>query len=158
MDWFGRDRIREAAVTLYLIGVNPTAQMMREADKRENIIVTGEVADLKEYYRPVDTLFVAPLLAGGGVKRKVIEAMARGCPVITTDVGAEGLALDDGRTAEVCRIEEFPERILQLVADRKKRILLAMMAQKYINENFGYMTLQAAVRNSFESLELIPKE
>lgn len=44
-------------------------------------------------------LSVVPLLHGAGVKRKVIQAMMAGTPVVTTPVGAEGLDLVQGRHA-----------------------------------------------------------
>jgi GT2 family glycosyltransferase/glycosyltransferase involved in cell wall biosynthesis len=44
-------------------------------------------------------LAAVPLLHGAGVKRKVIQAMMAGTPVVTTPVGAEGLDLVQGETA-----------------------------------------------------------
>ena len=44
-------------------------------------------------------LAAVPLLHGAGVKRKVIQAMMAGTPVVTTPVGAEGLDLMQGETA-----------------------------------------------------------
>ena len=44
-------------------------------------------------------LSVVPLLHGAGVKRKVIQSMMAGTPVVTTPVGAEGLDLVQGEHA-----------------------------------------------------------
>ena len=44
-------------------------------------------------------LAVVPLLHGAGVKRKVIQSMMGGTPVVTTPVGAEGLDLVQGEHA-----------------------------------------------------------
>ncbi len=48
-------------------------------------------------------LAAVPLLHGAGVKRKVIQAMMAGTPVVTTPVGAEGLDLVQGETALIAR-------------------------------------------------------
>jgi len=152
IEWFGLDRVKATDVTLYLIGVNPSTAMMRRGELADNVCVTGEVADLRDYYKPIDTIFLAPLLAGGGVKRKVIEAMACGCPVITTEVGAEGLELVDGVTAEICPVKSFPEKIVALASDRRRRTKLAEIGQEHIGANFSYSTLRAAVRASFENI------
>ena len=55
----------------------------------DRVTATGFVADLGPLFREC-RLFVAPLAEGGGIKIKILEAMARGIPVITTPVGAEG--------------------------------------------------------------------
>ena len=55
------------------------------------------------------------------MKVKVLEAMACGVPVVTTPVGAEGIAPTDG--VVVCESdEEIVERAVGLLSDRDERI------------------------------------
>lgn len=54
------------------------------------IDVLGYVQDLEPLYTDC-TAVIAPLRLGAGVKFKVVEALTRGIPVITTSVGAEGI-------------------------------------------------------------------
>ena len=152
IDWFSSDRLINTDVSLFLVGVNPTTAMQRRAEHFSNIDVTGRVDDLSDYLYPIDAIFLVPLLAGGGVKRKVIEAMACGCPVITTTVGAEGLSLQDGETAVIRSVEEFPESIAHLVENREMRIRLATDGQRYINTYFGYGIARESVRVSLSQL------
>ncbi|MBI4870254.1 MAG: glycosyltransferase [Candidatus Riflebacteria bacterium] len=56
----------------------------------------GWVPELAPYLERA-AVFVAPLRYGAGTKRKIIEALMAGCPVVTTTVGAEGLDLADGK-------------------------------------------------------------
>jgi O-antigen biosynthesis protein len=42
-------------------------------------------------------VFVCPMLSGSGVRVKLLEAFAAGIPVVSTAIGAEGLAAEDGR-------------------------------------------------------------
>lgn len=55
----------------------------------------GFVPDLAEVYRRA-TVVCCPILAGGGTRIKIIEAAAAGKAIVSTTVGAEGLALVDG--------------------------------------------------------------
>ena len=52
--------------------------------------VTGHVEDVRPYYWDA-AVFVAPLRYGGGIKNKVLYAMARGLPVVATGIGVEGI-------------------------------------------------------------------
>jgi glycosyltransferase involved in cell wall biosynthesis len=73
---------------LLLVGRDPTPQVRALASR--SVEVTGTVADLTPYYAQ-SSVALAPLLAGGGSRLKILEALAHGRPVLATTVGAEGL-------------------------------------------------------------------
>jgi glycosyltransferase involved in cell wall biosynthesis len=77
-----------------LVGKNPTAvRRFTAGDPR--IEVSGEVEDaVAELARA--RVAVAPILAGSGTRLKILEAWAAGLPVVSTTMGAEGLAARDG--------------------------------------------------------------
>lgn len=56
----------------------------------KNIIYAGFVDDISTYFKGAD-LFLNPVLSGGGVKTKIIEAIAYGTTVVSTETGAEGM-------------------------------------------------------------------
>ena len=58
------------------------------ADK--NVIYAGFVDDISLYFKAAD-VFLNPILSGGGVKTKAIEAIAMDCTVISTELGAMGI-------------------------------------------------------------------
>ena len=57
--------------------------------------VTGYVPDLQPYLEQA-TLMVVPVRAGGGMRVRILEAFARGMPVVTTTVGLEGIEAEPG--------------------------------------------------------------
>jgi GT2 family glycosyltransferase/SAM-dependent methyltransferase len=77
-------------VRLWLVGANPSEAVRLLAGDR--VHVTGFVsdADLANRYAQA-RVAVVPLRFGAGVKSKVIEALQRGLPLITTQTGAQGL-------------------------------------------------------------------
>ena len=77
-------------VHLDLVGSNPTAEVHALASKQ--VHVSGFVSDdvLKDYYQNA-RVAVIPLLFGAGIKGKVIEACEMGLPLVTTEVGVQGL-------------------------------------------------------------------
>jgi glycosyltransferase involved in cell wall biosynthesis len=60
-----------------------------------NVEVTGTVEDIRPYYGEAIAAIV-PLHSGGGTRLKILEAMAAGVPVVSTPLGAEGLAVTPG--------------------------------------------------------------
>lgn len=70
---------------------------IREKYKNNNhVVFTGRVENLVEYIRK-SQIFLSPILYGTGIKTKILEAMSMGVPVVTNDVGAEGIAAKDGQ-------------------------------------------------------------
>lgn len=74
-------------VKFYIVGREPVEEVKNLAG--EHVIVTGTVDSLDEYYNLAD-LVVIPLLHGGGVKVKLLEAIGRRKRIVTTSVGIEG--------------------------------------------------------------------
>lgn len=54
------------------------------------VIYAGFVDDISLYFRAAD-VFLNPILSGGGVKTKAIEALAMNCSVVSTPLGAMGI-------------------------------------------------------------------
>jgi glycosyltransferase involved in cell wall biosynthesis len=67
------------------------------ARQNAGIEVTGRVADMRSYLSRA-TVVIAPLLAGGGTRVKILEACAMARPVVSTTLGVEGLSLRHGES------------------------------------------------------------
>jgi glycosyltransferase involved in cell wall biosynthesis len=87
--WPAVHRLRPEAV-LTLAGAGPSSELCALAETTGGVELTGEVPSLEPYYR-LASVFVAPLLVGGGLKFKVPQAMLHGLPVVATTVAAEGV-------------------------------------------------------------------
>lgn len=65
-------------------------QLINYADK--NIIYAGFVNDVSEYFKAAD-VFLNPIITGGGVKTKAIDAIGYGVTVVSCATGAAGINL-----------------------------------------------------------------
>ena len=79
------------------------------------------------------SVFICPILSGSGVRVKLLEAFAYGIPVVSTRLGAEGLATEDG---EFCRLgsnpQQFAAAIEETLHDRSGAAAMARRANEYV--------------------------
>jgi O-antigen biosynthesis protein len=101
-DIFPRIRKEEPRARLVIVGSDPPPRhSLRDPEAIEMI---GFVEDVREPLMRY-SVFVCPILAGSGVRVKLLEAFAAGIPVVSTRLGAEGLADKDG---EICALADSP--------------------------------------------------
>lgn len=139
ISWFVRDVLPQVTETIdpvfTIVGSNPPHEISALAS--EKIEIHGFVSDqrLLELYEAAD-IVVAPLRYGAGVKGKVVEAVARGVPVVTTTIGAQGLDAVRPYLFVGDSAEEFAEAIL-LASDRSRAAVFAKAALSVIREEFS---------------------
>jgi glycosyltransferase involved in cell wall biosynthesis len=83
-------RARVPAARLTLIGKNPPDRILA-LDLRADVDVPGYVDDLAPYLAET-AAFIIPLRAAGGMRVKILDAWAWGLPIVSTTIGAEGIA------------------------------------------------------------------
>ena len=121
---------------LYIVGNQPTAGIRGTPAK--NVIVTGRVPDVTPYLDQA-SLVVAPLRLGGGMRVKVLEALAAGKAVVASPLAVEGLDLTDGEQIILAESDQqFCDAIVKLLADPKRRASLAARARAWACENLGW--------------------
>jgi glycosyltransferase involved in cell wall biosynthesis len=82
------------------------------------------------------SLMVVPLLAGSGIRVKIIEGMALGKPVITTTVGIEGIECTYGKDVIVADIpSEFSKSIVYCMQNPEFAKTLAENGRSFAMEN-----------------------
>ena len=106
-------RARRPELRLVIVGAQPPKAI--QDLRSHNVVVTGTVEDVRPYYASA-LVSVVPLRVGGGTRLKVLEAMAAGTPVVSTTLGAEGLAVTAGK--EIL-IADAPESMAEAIAGLK---------------------------------------
>ena len=140
LDWFGN------AVLPLIVAKLPRARLLvagsdppqRHAfhDPSNAIDLLGFVEDIQPLFSAC-ALFVCPIRSGSGVRVKLLEAFANGIPVVSTRLGAEGLARADG---EFCGLaddaESFAARAVELLQDSARASAMAARARKEVEDNW----------------------
>jgi glycosyltransferase involved in cell wall biosynthesis len=130
-----RERIPGAV--FHVVGKNPTAEVKQLA-RREGVVVTGAVPDVKERLRRMQ-VYVCPMRLGAGMKMKIVEAMAVSLPVVSTTLGAEGMALVAGRDLIVeDEVEPFADAVARLLADERLRAELGRQGFKAVESFYTW--------------------
>lgn len=139
-EWLAREilplaRVRCPQLSLQLVGDNVPARVRGLASGFVNVV--GRVADVRTYYDRA-AVVVAPLRAGGGMRVKVLEALAAGKAVVATRLAAAGLGVDDGEQVMLAdSAEPFAAAVVDLVADPVRRAALAGRARAWACVNLG---------------------
>jgi glycosyltransferase involved in cell wall biosynthesis len=109
----------------------------------DSIQAHGFVESLDDLYQH-SRLFVAPLPEGGGIKIKILEAMAHGIPVVTTPVGAEGIVGPEDRAIWIAPADEsFATTILEALDDEDECRARAKRARRIMEERFSWTAIVA---------------
>jgi GT2 family glycosyltransferase len=101
---------------LAIVGSNPPPEVLALASDVITVAANASDAELHAAYRDA-RVAVVPLRYGAGVKLKVVEAMREGLPLVTTSIGAQGLAGLDS-IASVCDdLALFVDAVARLLTD-----------------------------------------
>lgn len=121
-----------------IVGRRPPAALVEQARAAGGVTCTGYVDDVRPHVRGGHA-FVIPLRVGGGTRIKAFEAMAMGCPVVSTAIGIEGLEIipDDHFLLRDDPVGQA-RALLDLLADPARRAGLSQRARQCVEERFGH--------------------
>jgi glycosyltransferase involved in cell wall biosynthesis len=135
--WPAVSRARRRARCVIVGRSPPQALVDRARARKLNWEFTGFVEDVRPFVHNAH-VYVIPLRVGGGTRIKVYEAMAMGCPVVSTRIGVEGLPVEhDRHFLEADSADAMAAAVLSLLDDRERRARFSMQARKYVEENMS---------------------
>lgn len=129
---------RLPGVSLLIVGRDPPADV--RALHGGAITVTGSVPDVGPYLARASVLAV-PLDAGGGTRLKILEAFAAGLPVVSTRVGAEGLAAEAGTHYVQAERPEFAAVLRDVLTCPSQGSRLAQAARILAGELYDWQAI-----------------
>lgn len=126
-------------IPFYIVGASPAKEVINEAAKYPNVIVTGFVDDpfviIKSSFATV-----APMQTGAGIQNKVLESMGLGKAVVTTTLAATPIfGAKDGIHLKIADTpEDFIKTLLRFNEDRSIPEKIGESARKFIMDHYTW--------------------
>ncbi|MHB1546046.1 MAG: glycosyltransferase family 4 protein [bacterium] len=125
-------------IRLNIIGASPGYKIKKLIKNLSNVYLTGYLSeeDIEGYYSK-SRVFIAPLRFGSGIKVKILNAMNRGIPTVTTSIGAEGIgAVDMKHLCISDTADDFSRKVNALLNQKQlweqlSRYSRTLMKEKY---------------------------
>lgn len=151
-------KAKKPNVKFYIVGGKPDPRIVALAEKHPDIIMTGFVDDLEDYYGKC-RVFLTPLRFGSGVKLKVMNAMFRGMPVVTTPIGSEGMPVENGlHLYHSFDIDEFVQYSAKLLEDQAAWERLRDNSRKLTSELFSWKYQLQNIKQNILSLDNVAEK
>lgn len=141
-------------VKLIVLGRYPSRKISKLGE-RENIVVTGQVSNIIPFYQKAK-ISIVPLRSGGGTRLKILESMALGRPVVSTTIGAEGLAVTDHENIIIADTPlQFAEGVIRLLLDKEMRRYLSCNARTMVEERYDWQDISQKLITLYKKLLLM---
>jgi glycosyltransferase involved in cell wall biosynthesis len=128
----------------YLAGRN-APEWFERIIKQEGVVYLGEINDAYDFINS-KAVMVVPLFSGSGMRIKIIEGMALGKPIVTTDIGTEGIPTENGKNILIANdADKFTDAIKQLINDRDLSNRIGKSAIGFIQEKFDNLSQAEAL-------------
>lgn len=133
-----------------IVGGSPTPQVQALAEP--NVRVTGFVPDLRPHLEQA-TVIVSPLLSGGGIKNKILEAWAMGKAVVATPLGCAGVDVLDGTNLLLARsADEFAAKTVHLLTHPEEARRIGCAARLSVTAQYCWEEKSALLEGILRSV------
>jgi glycosyltransferase involved in cell wall biosynthesis len=134
-----------------VVGKSPPADILHWPEEDRNIEVTGYVDDVRPDLLRASVVIV-PLRSGGGMRLKILEAMAAGKTVVSTPMGAEGISARSGEEIVLAGADRsFGVEVVRLLRQAPERKRIGKAARAWA-EGYGWSGIAADLEREYQAL------
>lgn len=145
-----RSKLPNAKLTL--VGSGMPAELRKLGDNTPGVVITGAVADVRDYVRR-SALVLNYVESGGGIALKVLEAMAMRKPVLSNRLGCEGIAVQHGRDVFLADgTPEFAETAALLLRDASTRNSIASGGYNLVHTSYSWNRLSGSFEDCYRAV------
>ena len=139
------------AARCYIVGRRPPAHI-QALHNNSDIIVTGEVDDIREYYKKVNVV-VAPVRLGSGIKNTVLQAMSMEKAIVSTPQAVQAIDVQNGTHLIVAEEpDEFAAEVVQLLKNTGSREKLGNNSRELIANKYSWQAHAEAFQELYGSI------
>ena len=125
-------------VKLWIVGRKMPVWLIKIAKERDDIEITQNIADARDAYRKASVM-VAPIRGSGGTRLKILEAMATGLPVVSTDIGVAGLGIKNRVHGLVANTNDgLAKQTIRLLESSKLAEKIGKAGQDFVRKHFDW--------------------
>ena len=138
---------------LVLLGKDAPREILAlHDDPAMPVTVEGLVPDTRPYLQG-SAMFICPLRSGSGTRFKLLEALACGCPVVSTTVGAEGLDAVDGVHMLLRDTpQEFADAVVTLLQNPALAATIGREGRAWVIQQHAWARSAALLRDAYDKL------
>lgn len=135
--WFIEEvmpQLEKYNVRFVIVGANPPPKLVKYQSDR--VIITGFMKDISPYLETCMCM-VAPLLRGAGIKIKILEGMSAGIPILTNEIGIEGILAENKKEYFYCNNAlDYVKIIKDIIKQKIDICAIGNNARQFIKNNY----------------------
>ena len=144
-----KNKIKDAQ--LLIVGRNPS-EGIRNLVQNFKVQLESSVDDIRDVYAKSDVM-IAPIFGPGGTRYKILEAMASSLPVVTTEMGAEGLPVKHREHILIANEQNtLTEQTVKLLRDKKLRDRISENARLLVQKEFDWRKISEKLDKLYKSV------
>ena len=142
-------RERCDSITLKIIGANPPAEILKFNSTTTDIKILGFVDEIRDHIEKA-TLYVCPIMDGGGTKLKILDALGMGKAIVAHRIASEGIDVMESENIVFADTPaEYCTAIVSLMNDSEKRTRLGEAARKLAIERYDFESIGQSLSNYY---------
>lgn len=135
------------SVRLHIVGASPPAELRRF--EAPDVTFSGFVEDVRPHLERASVI-IAPLRIGGGTRLKILEAMAMAAPVVSTSLGAEGIAVTHGREVLLAdTAKTFAAEVVRVLRDDDLGAELGSAGRRLVEKSYDWRASARALEDLY---------
>lgn len=141
---------------LYIVGPNPHKKIKQAKGHCSDIIITGKVDNLN-YIHDKTKVSIAPLFWGAGIKGKICDASMRNLPILTSDIGNEGIHFTNNKNAFIANnTKEFVDHLCKIYSMPSNELYnIATLGKEHISKIVSKDAAISTLKHTLEAKKII---